>query len=54
VKRLILATVAFAPGVFLLAAGHDARSEPLPFVLGLAVCIVAGAILIKAIRDYLK
>jgi len=67
VKRLILATIAFTPGVFLLVKsyspsysgpfegmGRGERIDPLFFVLGLAACIVTGAVLIKAIRDYLK
>jgi len=28
--------------------------EPLPFAFGLAICIVSGVVLLKAIRDYLK
>jgi hypothetical protein len=28
--------------------------KPLPFALGLAICIVSGVVLLKAVRDYLK
>lgn len=65
-KKLILGTIAFTPGVFLLVesyspsysvegfVGGGASINPSLFVLGVAVCIVTGTFLIKAIRDYLK
>jgi len=65
-KKLILATLAFSVGVGLLAKSYypsssvegisssGAKVEPFLFALGVAICIICGTFLIKAIRDYLK
>jgi hypothetical protein len=37
----------------LYRSASGASIKPLPFALGLAICIISGVVLFKAIRDYL-
>ena len=64
-KKLVLTTLVFCAGIGVIVtsfrhyglygtpnSGHEI--EPFLFASGLAVCIVSGVVLLKAIRDYLE
>ncbi len=51
---MILKALVFCVGVAFIMDSRRNYYEPLEFALGLAICIVSGVVLLKAIRNYLK
>ena len=64
IKKVILTTLVLCVGVGIIVASFrrvglvgvhptSFEIEPFSFSFGLAICIISGVVLLKAIRDYL-